>query len=128
MTKDEKMIRNLRRRRPSIVAGVIILVMTSGALAFTINRKMKLDAIVTPERIRTMATYNNPKEELPELFYRFHKLAAYDAKIMCYGIFFSVLVGLSLGLLIAQIANVTNRPLLVSMWDQHLLYPMPTDC
>jgi hypothetical protein len=118
MMKDEKLIRNLRRRWPGILASVTVLIISAAALAFMINQSMKLDALVTPERISNMATFENLKEELPELFYRFHTLAACNAKLMFITMFFSCFIGTFLGFLIVQVADVTNRPLLVSMWDR----------
>ncbi len=120
ITKEEKQIQSMRNRRrlPGIAASLFLLIMMSAVLAFTIHLSNKVDALVTPERISTMASFENPKNELPELFSRFHTLAGISAKLMFYTHFFACLIGFLLGLLIIQISDIKNPRLLLSMWDR----------
>jgi len=118
MTKEEKIIRDMRRRWPGIVAAAAVMVMCLVCLVFVFHQCMKLDALVTPEHVSTMASFDNPKAELPELFCRFHTLAGCSAKLMFYGMYFASLAGIALGLLIIQVADLTKRRLVLSMWDR----------
>jgi hypothetical protein len=118
MTKEEKIIRNLRRRRSRIVAIIIVTVLMAGALIFMGHRKMKLDALITPENIHTFMADDNSQEKLPEMLYTIYNLATYDNKLMRYFMFLACSVGVLIGLLIGEVANITNKPLLISMWDK----------
>lgn len=120
MTKEEKIVRNLRRRWLGIIASAAVFVMCSAALAYLVSLRMKLDALITPENVRimAMATLENPKKELPDLFYKFYKLSGWNAKLILDTMFFSFLTGISFGYIIIQIADVSTRRLFLSMWDR----------
>lgn len=121
MTKEEAIIDRLKNRRNRIIgiaACVLLVIIMSSALIFVIYQSKKMDALITPDYVRAMASFENPKTELPKLFCWFHALAKYSAKTMCYGMNFALLTGLFIGLFIVQVADLTNRRLLISMWDR----------
>jgi hypothetical protein len=117
-TKEEKIIRDMRRRWPGIVAALSMLIMFSVCLFFVIRQNIKVDELVTPEHVAAMASFDNPKAELPELFCRFHTLAGCSAKLMFEMKFFALLMGVALGYLIVQVADLTKRRLFLSMLDR----------
>ena len=118
MTKEERIIRHMRRRWPGITAASVMLIVCFACLCFAIRQNIKVAALVTPERVAAMASFDNPKAELPELFCRFHSLAACSAKLMFYEMYFASLAGAALAFLIVQVADVTNRRLFLSMLDR----------
>jgi hypothetical protein len=120
MPKEEKIIAALRHRPRGlfIALNVLVLLMFSAALAFTFHLDRKLDRLVTPEHVSTMATFDNPKAELPGLFCLFHKLSAKRAEVFFGAMFFAVCAGLVFAWLIIEIAGLRNPRLLISMWDR----------
>jgi hypothetical protein len=120
MTKEEKMIAAMRqeRRWSFIVMLALLLLFMLGALAYAVHREQKLDASVTPENVRELASFDNPKAELPELFCRFYKLAGYHVKLHFSVMFIAMITGLCVGMLIIQIADISSRRLFISMWDR----------
>ena len=124
MTKEEKAIRNIRR---AIKQRMLRIMLVVGVVAFLIwctvfakSRGDRLDAKITPEHVRSMASYENPKHEIPILFSRFYTLSACRAKLKIYEFYFSVFTGLFIALLIIEIAGVLNggRYLTLSMWER----------
>lgn len=119
MRKEEKMIKDMKKGRVvRIIVCIIILIMMSAVLAFVIHKDMKLDALITPENVKEMASLEDLKTELPILFCRFHTLASYSSKLMFYGMYFASFIGLFLVLLIIEIAGLGYRRLIVSMWER----------
>lgn len=118
MTKEERIIRNMRRRWVGITGATVLLLMFSTALFFVNHQSIKNAALVTPERVAAMASFDNPKEELPELFCRFHTLAGFSAKLIMDRMYYAILVGLALAFLIIQIADLTKRRVILAMWDR----------
>ena len=121
MLKEERMIKRLKSRRNriiGIIACTFLVVLMSACLGYIIYQRKEFDSLITPEQVSTMASFENPKEELPELFCRFHELAERKAEIMDYMMYFSVFMGLFIAMIITLVADITNRHLLVSMWDR----------
>jgi len=118
MIQEEKLIKNLRRRKPRIVAGVIVLVMFLAISVLSFYQKIRVDTLVTPERISEMASFKSPELELPELFCRFHTLAGISSKLMIYTYIFALFAAQILAWLIIQITNTDARLLFISMWDR----------
>ena len=121
MLKEERMIKRLKSRRNriiGIIACTFLVVLMSACLGFFVHRRKKLDSLITPEQVSTMASFENPKKELPELFCRFHVLAEKKAEIMDYMMYYAALTGLIIVMIITLVADITNRHLLVSMWDR----------
>jgi hypothetical protein len=121
MTKEEIMINRLKNRRNRIIgitATTFLAILMSCALVIVIYHGKKIDASITPEYVRTMASFENPKTELPELFCWFYALAKYSAKTMYYEMHSAFLIGLLISLIIIQAADLTRRRLFISMWDK----------
>ena len=121
MTKEEIMINRLKNPRTriiGIIATAFLAILMSCALVIVIYHSKKIDASITPEYVRTMASFENPKTELPELFCWFYALAKYSAETMYYEIFFALLTGLLISSAIIQAADLTKRRLFISMWDR----------
>ena len=121
MTKEEIMINRLKNRRNriiGIIATAFLAILMSCALALVIQQSKKIDASITPEHVRTMASFENPKTELPELFCWFYALAKYSAETIYHEMYFALFIGLFISFAIIQAADLTNRRLFISMWDK----------
>ena len=124
MTKEEKAIRNIRQykkwRKLMIVLLVGVVAFMIWCTVFTCSRGIRLDDKITAEHVRSMASFENPKRELPILFSRFYTLSSCRAKLEIYGYHFAVLSGLLIALLLLEIIGVFNnrRLLILSMWER----------
>jgi hypothetical protein len=122
MTTEERTIRNLKRftkqRKLRIVVFTFLAVLMLGCTAWLVSRRISLDAKLTPERIRAMASFENPKHELPILFSRFYTLSTYSAKLEFYVFYFAGIAGLFIGLLIMELAHINTHQLTLSMLDR----------
>lgn len=121
MLKEEKMINRLKSRRNRtirIISSALVVILSLTCLIFMNYFMRELDSLTTPEQISAMASFENPKEELPVLFSRFYKLAEKNAKLMFYSMFYAVFIGIFISFIIIQIADLTNRRLIVCMWDR----------
>ncbi len=124
MSKEERVIENIRtymKKRKQIVAALtFLLVMTLSFLIWTLWNSKKLDAMITPKQIRTMASFDNPEHELPILFSRFYVLSKLRAELILRGFLFSVSTGFIIAMLIIEISglNRDRHRLTLSMWER----------
>ena len=101
-----------------IISSLIGIVLVAAELTFLIHLKGKHEALVSPGQISAMASFENPKEELPVLLSGLQRLARYEAGLAAQIMFFTAIFGVFIGLLIISCVDLTHRRLLVSMWDR----------
>jgi len=124
MSKEERVIENIRtymKKRKQIVAALIfLLLMTLSFLIWTLWNSKKLDAMITPKQIRTMASFDNPEHELPILFSRFYNLASLRAKLLFQALVFSASTGFIISMIIIDISGIyrNKHKLTLSMWER----------
>jgi hypothetical protein len=124
MSKEEKVIKNIKtymkKRKQLVAALTFLLVMTLSFLIWTLWNSNKLDEMITPKQIRTMASFDNPKRELPILFSRFYALASLRAKLLFQALIFSASTGFVIAMLIIEISglNRDRHRLTLSMWER----------
>lgn len=124
MSKEERVIENIRthmKKRKQIVAALtFLLMMTLSFLIWNLWISKKIDAMITPKQIRTMASFDNPKHELPILFSRFYALASLRAKLLFQALIFSASTGFIISMIIIDISGIyrNKHRLTLSMWER----------
>lgn len=124
LSQEERFIENLRRfikrRRLLDTLLVFLIIFILSCLIFSFWQSKKLDSLITPGHIRTMATFENPKQELPILFYRFYNLARLRTILLFRCYFFAILLGIFIGVLINEIGGLyrNRHRLTISMWER----------
>lgn len=113
MSEEERAIKNIeiyfRQRNGRIVAVSLLLVMMLSASIYTLWREDKLNKMMAPSQIRRMATFENPKRELPVLLSRFYIIAGTKAKLIVYEIYFALFTGFFIFMLINEFAGLTRN-------------------
>lgn len=123
MSEEEKAIKNLqkymRQRNGGIVVISFLLVLMVSGSIYALWREHKLNKMITPSQIRRMATFENPKHELPILFSRFYVIAGAKAKFIVYELYLGTFTGLFIFMLINEFAGFTKNKhkLTLSMWE-----------
>ena len=118
MMKEEKIIRNLRNRRKTIIGYAGMALVFAAGLAFAVHAKVEVDNRITPEVVSKMATFENLKSELPSLLCKFYKLADANSALGRGILLFAVCLGCMIGELVNEITGMTQRRVIVSMWDR----------
>lgn len=122
MSREERFVENIRifqKQRSfrivlfSVFAGVSLVI-----CILTVRQGKKLDATITPQNIRPMASFENADSELPALFCRFYTLAGLKAKLALNGYLFALGAGFWLAMLIIDIAGLNRADLILSMWEK----------
>jgi len=122
MSKEERVIKNLKRymkkRKSFIALFTFCLIFMVSISMLTLWREHKLNKMVAPEQIRKMATFENPKHELPILLSRFYLTEA-KAKLIVCELYLGALTGFFIFMLINEFAGFTRNKykLTVSMWE-----------
>jgi len=123
MTKEEKAIRNIKqnikRHKLNILLVSILVVFMICMSVWNISKERDLDAMITPEYVQSLASFENPQNELPVLFPHFYAISASRAKLMIAELIIAGVTGLSIGCLIIMLSSYLNgRYLLLSMWER----------
>jgi len=123
MTKEEKAIRNIKRsikqRKLHIALLLLLVAFMICASGWVVLKERDLDAMITPEYVQSLASYENLKDELPILFTHFYAISASRAKLMIAELLIAGLTGLCVMCLIIMYASTLNgRYLILSMWER----------
>lgn len=122
-TKEEKVIRNIRQyakwRKLIMLLLVGVVTFMIWCTVLTHSYEIRLDDKITAKHVRSMASFENPKHELPILFSRFYTLSACRAKLMMGAFFFAGMTGFLIALFLLEIIGAFNgRYLILSMWER----------
>lgn len=113
MSEEEKVIKNLniyfRQRNGRIIAFSLLLFMMVSTSIYTLWREDKLNKMMAPSQIGKMATFENPKHELPVLLSHFYIIAGTKAKLIVYEIYFALFTGFFIFMLISELAGLTRN-------------------
>ena len=123
LSKEEKVVRNLdrymRQRNWHIASFTLLLILFLIGSMFTFWREHKTNKMATPEQIRSRASFENPKYELPILLSHSYILSASKAKAIVYKLYFGSLIGFVLAMLFNEFAGFTKNKhrLTLTMWQ-----------
>jgi len=122
MTKEEKDIRilkqHLRQRIFRIVIFAILFVSMLACLVWIVSVRNRIDSKMSLDQIKSKASFEDLKHELPILFSYSYAVSTFSAKLMFYGFFFAGLAGVLLAYLIIEFFGVNNPRLIISMWER----------
>ena len=118
MTKEEKIIHNLKRRKFRIVSNVLLILFLLGILIFLFNIDKKLEAKLSEENIKLLYAECEVEERLPKLIHYSSNISSLNVKLTVQAYLIAIGLGLSIGRLIIDLSGSSKDRLLISMWEK----------
>ena len=119
---DEQLIkkteRYVRQRKLRTVIFAVLSAAFLGMSFWSVRGSQFCDAHATPEKISAMASFEDPKAELPALLSYVYTMSTSSARLRCIGRYCALASGLLIGALIVNVAGSGKHQLILSIWGK----------